>query len=96
MILYLDCIILVTNGLHPEFLSGQEENLYNDIKDDVYDVMIAGAEKVPSGCNGVKVIPDFYEELKGKPGGQILGLTMESTRDEIFRAILEALSIQTG
>jgi L-fuculokinase len=38
------------------------------------------------------VIPRFYEELKGKPGGQILGLTMESTRDEIYRAMLEALS----
>jgi L-fuculokinase len=30
--------------------------------------------------------------MSGIPGGQILGLTMESSRDEIFRAILEALS----
>ena len=73
-------------------LEWAKRSLYSDIKDDVYDVMISGAEKVPSGCNGVKVIPKFYEELKGKPGGQIIGLTMESTRDEIFRAILEALS----
>ena len=42
--------------------------------------------------NGVKVVPTFYEELKGRPAGQITGLTMVSTRDEIFRAILEALS----
>jgi hypothetical protein len=62
--------------------------LYSEIKDDVYEVMISGAEKVSSGCNGVKVIPKFYEELKGKPAGQILGLTMESTRDEIFRVML--------
>ena len=54
--------------------------------------MISGAEKVPPGCNGIKIVPKFYEELKGKPGGQILGLTMESTRDEIYRAMLEALS----
>jgi L-fuculokinase len=67
-------------------------NLYNDIRDDVYEKMIAGAEQVPAGSNGVKVVPRFYEELRGKPGGQILGLTMESTRDEIFRAILESLS----
>ncbi len=73
-------------------LEWARRNLYSDIKDDVYDVMISGAEKVPSGCNGVKVIPKFYEEIEGKPGGQILGLIMESTRDEIFRAILEALS----
>jgi L-fuculokinase len=67
-------------------------NLYNDIKSDVYEKMITGAEKVPSGSNGVRVIPKFYEEMTGRPGGQILGLTMETTRDEIFRAILEALS----
>jgi L-fuculokinase len=73
-------------------LEWARRNLYSEIKDDVYEVMISGAEKVPSGCNGVKVIPKFYEELKGKPAGQILGLTMESTRDEIFRATLEALS----
>ena len=75
-------------------LEWARRNLYGDIKDDVYEVMISGAEKVPSGCNGVKVIPKFYEELKGKPGGQILGLTMESTRDEIYRAMLEALSVR--
>jgi L-fuculokinase len=73
-------------------LEWARKNLYSDLKDDVYNIMISGAEKVPSGCNGVKVVPKFYEELKGKPGGQILGLTMESTRYEIYRAMLEALS----
>jgi L-fuculokinase len=73
-------------------LEWARKNLYGDIKDDVYETMISGAEKVPSGCNGVRVVPKFYEELKGKPGGEILGLTMESTRDEIYRAMLEALS----
>jgi L-fuculokinase len=73
-------------------LEWARRNLYSDIKDDVYEIMISGAEKVPAGSNGVKIIPKFYEELSGKPGGQILGLTMESTRDEIYRAMLEALS----
>jgi L-fuculokinase len=73
-------------------LEWARRNLYRDIEKDVYEVMVSGAEKVPAGCNGVRVIPKFYEELKGKPSGQILGLTMESTRDEIFRAILEALA----
>lgn len=72
-------------------LEWARKNLYADIKENVYETMISGAEKVPPGCNGVKVIPKFYEELKGKPGGQILGLTMESMRDEIYRAMLEAL-----
>jgi L-fuculokinase len=73
-------------------LEWARRNLYNDIKENVYETMIAGAEKVPAGSNEIKVVPKFYEELKGKPGGQILGLTMESTRDEIYRAMLEALS----
>jgi L-fuculokinase len=73
-------------------LEWTRRNLYGDLKKNVYEAMIAGAEKVPPGSNGVKVIPKFYEELKGKPGGQILGLTLESTRDEIYRAVLEALS----
>jgi L-fuculokinase len=65
---------------------------YGDILENVYDFMISGAEKVPMGCNGVRVIPNFYEELKGNKGGQIIGLNLESTCDEIYRAILEALS----
>jgi L-fuculokinase len=75
-------------------LEWARRNLYNDIKDNVYDYMVSGAEKVPPGSNGVRVIPKFYEELKGNPGGQILGLTMESSRDEIYRAMLEALSLR--
>src|SRR5450759_1625213 len=75
-------------------LEWTRRNLFNDIKDDVYDAMISGAEKVPPGCNGVKIIPKFYEEFNGKAGGQILGLTLESTRNEIYRAMLEALSVR--
>jgi L-fuculokinase len=66
--------------------------LYSDIKENIYEYMINGASSVPAGSNGVKIIPKFYEELKGEPGGKILGLTMDSTRDEIYRAMLEALS----
>ena len=73
-------------------LEWARRNLFSDIKEDIYEFMISKAEKVPPGCNGVKIIPKFYEELKGKPGGQIIGLTMESTRDEIYRAMLESLS----
>jgi L-fuculokinase len=73
-------------------LEWARKNLYSDIKERVYEAMISGAEKVSPGSNGVRIVPKFYEELKGKPGGQILGLTMETTRDEIYRAILEALS----
>jgi L-fuculokinase len=73
-------------------LEWARRNLYGDIKQDIFEFMISGAEKVPPGCNGVSVVPKFYEELRGVPGGQISGLTMASTRDEIYRAMLEALS----
>jgi L-fuculokinase len=70
------------------------KNLYRDIEDNVYEKMISDAERVPPGSNGVKIIPGFYSVSGGEPEGQILGLSMESTRDEIFRAILEALSLK--
>jgi L-fuculokinase len=66
--------------------------LYSDVKENVYELMIKGASSVPRGCNGIKVVPKFYEELNGKPGGEITGLTMDSTRDEIYRAMLESLA----
>lgn len=71
-------------------------NLFSDLKTDVYNKMIEGAERIPSGSNGIKVIPKFYDEPGCSPGGQILGLTMGSTREGIFRAILEALSERLG
>ena len=75
-------------------LEWARRNLFSDIKNDIYEAMISGAEKVPPGCNGVRIIPKFYEEFSGNAGGQILGLTMDSTRDEIYRAMLEALSLR--
>lgn len=66
--------------------------LYSDVKENVYEVMIEGASGVPPGCNGVSVVPKFYEELKGKGAGQISGLKMDTSRDEIYRAMLEALA----
>jgi L-fuculokinase len=68
--------------------------LYPDVGENVYERMITGASRVPSGSRGVTINPKFYEELKGKPGGEILGLTMDTTRDDIYRAMLEALSLR--
>jgi L-fuculokinase len=68
--------------------------LYAHVAENVYEVMIKGAASVPRGSRGVTVNPKFYEELKGKPGGGIYGLTMDTTRDEIYRAMLEALCIR--
>jgi L-fuculokinase len=77
-------------------LEWARRTLYSDIKENVYNFMISGAEKVQPGCNGVKVNPGFHETLKGEPTGQISGLTMATTRDQIYRAMLEALSAKLG
>lgn len=77
-------------------LEWARRTLYSDIKENVYNFMISGAEKIQPGCNGVKVNPGFHEKLKGEPSGQISGLTMATTRDQIYRAMLEALSAKLG
>jgi L-fuculokinase len=68
------------------------KNMYNDIKYNVYETMIAAAENVPPGSNGVKINPGFFDQSTGQPAWQISGLRMDSTREEIYRAMLEALS----
>jgi L-fuculokinase len=61
---------------------------YSDVTRNVYEEMIAGAEKVPTGSNGIKFIPGSNEEI----GGSLIGQSTKTSRDEIFRAVLEALS----
>ena len=68
--------------------------LFHDLDKDKYENMISGAQKVAPGSNGVRVIPRFYEESDGVGGGQFTGLTMETTRYEIYRAMLESLALR--
>jgi len=72
-------------------LEWARRTFFSDLRQNAYEEMISGAEQVAPGSNGIKVLPEFYEDLTGKPGGRITGLTIESTRFEIYRAILEAL-----
>jgi L-fuculokinase len=53
----------VTSGM----LEWAKKTFFSSITDNVYEAMISGAEKVLPECNGVKVIPRFYEEFKGSP-----------------------------
>jgi L-fuculokinase len=63
-------------------------SFYSDVTKDVYEVMISGAEKVPSGSNGIKFVPEINEKI----GGTFPGRNLKTSRDEIFRAVLETLS----
>ncbi|MEE4115566.1 MAG: L-fuculokinase [Marinilabiliaceae bacterium] len=69
-------------------------NFFHDLGSNPYKEMIEMAEKVPPGSKGVRIIPAFYEESEGKGGGQISGLTMGTTRYEIYRAMLESLALK--
>ena len=69
-------------------------NMFPECGEELHDKMISMAEKVPPGSKGVRIIPAFFEESGEQGGGQIKGLSMESTREEIYRAMLESLSLR--
>jgi L-fuculokinase len=64
------------------------KSYYSDVTKDVYEVMISGAEKITAGSNSIKFIPEFDEKI----GGSFSGLKNNTSRDEIFRSVLESLS----
>lgn len=61
-----------------------------DLED--WDAIIAEARQVAPGSNGIRVNPDFAQVEKGRTPSGIFGLRLNTTRGEIFRAALEALS----
>lgn len=68
-------------------------NLFSELSGDQrYETIISGAEIVPPGSNGIRVSPAFYKESASGRAGAIEGLTLGSTRFEIYRAMLESLS----
>jgi len=69
-----------------------KKQFYEELREEDYDSMIREAEKVPIGSEGLLFIPS----LTGDSGplrkygtlGTILGLTLQTTRAHIFRAVL--------
>ncbi len=63
-----------------------------------YSDMIASAQRVPPGSRGVCVLPSFVSDSgpnrRFGTMGTILGLGLNTSRDEIYRAALEGLSFQ--
>ncbi|MGF1735495.1 L-fuculokinase [Photobacterium satsumensis] len=69
---------------------------YSDVEDGSakYELMISEAAEVPSGCNGVRFKPSFAVDESGQGGGELTGLSINTTRGEIYRAALEGLAEQ--
>lgn len=62
--------------------------------DQLYETAIAEAEAVAPGEHGLCIHPDFYKDVQHPQGGCIMGITLNTTRGEIFRALLESLAFR--
>ncbi len=86
--LYNIGIMYVSSGI----VEWVKKMFYSEKKDDtVYDTMVNDAMKVPTGSRGTMFFPDFFSET-GSGRGSILGISMDTTREQIFRACIESLS----
>ncbi len=63
-----------------------------------YDEMVAAAETIPPGADGITLIPSFVADTgplrRYETEGTILGLKLSSSREHLYRATLEGLSYQ--
>jgi len=83
------------NRLGSGIIEWVRKQFYSEYLDeDCYDVMIREAMEVEIGSNGIYINPDFNNSKNSIEKGQIIGLTLNSKRGEIFRAVIEALSFQ--
>lgn len=60
--------------------------------DELYRNMIENAEQEQPGARGIIVDPAFYDDGYGSEGGMIKGLTINTSRGQIYRAFLEGLA----
>ncbi|WP_086981343.1 L-fuculokinase [Vibrio aphrogenes] len=90
--LYNPAIQWLSSGIM-EWISN---TLYTEHKDnqDLYRIMVEEGESVPPGCNGVHFTPKFLPNQKGNGEGAIHGLSINTTRGDIYRAALESLAHQ--
>lgn len=74
-------------------------NFFTEAKDqkDIYDLMVEQAQHVSPGAQGIFVVPAFMPSGPTRPygtKGTILGLSLTTSRAQVFRATLEGLSFQ--
>lgn len=62
--------------------------------DELYQTAIAEAEAIAPGSHGLTINPAFYQDGENTKSGCISGLTIATTRGEIFRALLESLAFR--
>jgi len=73
-------------------------NFFQDISEKRYETIIKEIESIPPGSNGILFIPSFVKDSgplrKYGALGTVLGLTLNSSRFQIIRAVYEGLTFQ--
>lgn len=83
------------NWLSSGVLEWFSRNFYKEFSGDgLYQNMIHDAEQEQPGANGIVVDPAFYDDGYGSEGGMIKGLTINTSRGQIYRAFLEGLAFR--
>ncbi|MFV0507123.1 MAG: L-fuculokinase [Bacteroidales bacterium] len=83
------------NWLGSGVLEWFSRNYYQDLTGDkLYETMIGDAEQVAPGASGLQIDPAFYDDGTSSGGGVISGLTINTTRGQIYRAFLESLAFR--
>ncbi|UCH14756.1 MAG: L-fuculokinase [Bacteroidales bacterium] len=89
--LYNIGIMYVSSGI----VEWVKKMFYGKEKGDiVYNTMINEALEIPAGSKGIMFFPEFFSET-GSGMGSIMGISMDTTRGQIFRACIESLSFKS-
>jgi len=83
------------NWLGSGVLEWVSDHFYPELKGaEKYSKMIAEADKEEPGSGGLVVDPTFYYDDTDHNGGMIKGLSIETTRSQVYRSFLEGLSFR--
>ena len=68
---------------------------YAELKgDELYATMIKEAEQIQPGTHGLHIDPAFYKDVNQIHAGSISGLTINTSRSQLYRAFLESLAFR--
>lgn len=83
------------NWLGSGVLEWFSQNFYPGLSgDELFETMISDAEKMDIGEHGLTINPAFYNDGTSALGGSIIGLTLATKREHIYRALLESLAFR--
>jgi len=81
------------NWLGSGVLEWFSRNFYPEVKGDaLFETMINEASELTPDSHGLTIDPAFYNNGTSNNGGTITGLTINTTRSQIYRALLESLA----